>query len=185
MRIIAGTARSMPLKALSGTDTRPTTDRIKETLFNMIQTQVPGSVFLDLFSGSGQIALEALSRGAEKAVLVENSKKAVSVITDNVTFTKMTDRAVIKNMDAVAYINTLPPAESFDLIFMDPPYGKGLEYDVLKALSASDAVRTDTTIIIETDLFAELSSFTMDGVFEVQKEKRYKTNRHIFLKKRA
>ena len=79
MRIIAGTARSMPLKTIEGRDTRPTTDRIKETLFNIIQSEVPGSVFLDLFAGSGGIGLEAVSRGAKKAVFVENSRKAATL----------------------------------------------------------------------------------------------------------
>jgi len=88
MRIIAGTARSLPLKTIEGMDTRPTTDRIKETLFNMIQNDVPGSYFLDLFAGSGQIGLEAVSRGARYAVFVENNKKACTCIEDNIHFTK-------------------------------------------------------------------------------------------------
>ena len=88
MRIIAGTARSLPLKTIEGMDTRPTTDRIKETLFNMLQNDVPGSYFLDLFAGSGQIGLEAVSRGARYAVFVENNKKACTCIEDNIHFTK-------------------------------------------------------------------------------------------------
>ena len=88
MRIIAGTARSLPLKTIEGMDTRPTTDRIKETLFNMLQNDVPGSYFLDLFAGSGQIGLEAVSRGARYAVFVENNKKACACIEDNIHFTK-------------------------------------------------------------------------------------------------
>ena len=80
MRVIAGSARSLPLKTLEGMDTRPTTDRIKETLFNMIQSEIPGCRFLDLYAGSGAIAIEALSRGAKEAVLVENSKAACACI---------------------------------------------------------------------------------------------------------
>ncbi|MCD8332676.1 MAG: RsmD family RNA methyltransferase, partial [Clostridiales bacterium] len=87
MRIIAGTARSVPLKTVRGTDTRPTTDRIKETLFNIIQTEVPGSVFLDLFAGSGGVGLEAVSRGAKQAVFIDNSRDAVSCIQDNIAAT--------------------------------------------------------------------------------------------------
>ncbi len=89
MRIIAGTARSMPLKTIEGKDTRPTTDRIKETLFNILQMDVPGAVFLDLFAGSGGIGLEAVSRGAKKAVFVENSKKAAACIQENIRFTEI------------------------------------------------------------------------------------------------
>ena len=88
MRIIAGTARSLPLKTIEGKDTRPTTDKTKETLFNVMQFDVPGAYFLDLFAGSGQIGLEALSRGAAYAVFVENSRKAASCIEDNIHFTK-------------------------------------------------------------------------------------------------
>ena len=90
MRIIAGTARSLPLKTIEGRDTRPTTDKTKETLFNVLQFEVPGSYFLDLFAGSGQIGLEAVSRGAAYAVFVENNKKAAACIEDNIRFTKFT-----------------------------------------------------------------------------------------------
>ena len=98
MRIIAGTARSMPLKTIEGKDTRPTTDRIKETLFNILQMDVPGAVFLDLFAGSGGIGLEAVSRGAKKAVFVENSKKAAACIQENIRFTKFTSSCDLKCM---------------------------------------------------------------------------------------
>jgi len=86
MRVIAGIARSMPLKAAEGDNTRPTTDRIKETLFNMLQSDIAGCRFLDLYSGSGAIGIEALSRGAKEAVLVENARQAIAVIKDNLTF---------------------------------------------------------------------------------------------------
>ena len=89
MRVIAGIARSMPLKAAEGDNTRPTTDRIKETLFNMLQSDIAGCRFLDLYSGSGAIGIEALSRGAKEAVLVENARAALAVIKDNLAFTKL------------------------------------------------------------------------------------------------
>ena len=107
MRIIAGTARSMPLKTIEGKDTRPTTDRIKETLFNILQMDVPGSVFLDLFAGSGGIGLEAVSRGAKKAVFVENSKKAAACIQENIRFTKFTSSCDLKCMDALSALRML------------------------------------------------------------------------------
>ena len=107
MRVIAGSARSLPLKTIEGTDTRPTQDRIKETLFNMLQSDIPGCKFLDLYSGSGAIGIEALSRGAAKAVLVENSKKAVECIKDNLTFTKLADKADVMEMDVLSAINRL------------------------------------------------------------------------------
>ena len=102
MRVIAGTARSLPLKTPEGMDTRPTTDRIKETLFNMLQTYIPDCVFVDIFSGSGGIGIEALSRGARKAYFIENAPKALACIEDNLAFTKMKDRAIVLKQDACA-----------------------------------------------------------------------------------
>ena len=104
MRVIAGSARSLPLKTLEGMDTRPTTDRIKETLFNMIQSEIPGCRFLDLYAGSGAIAIEALSRGAKEAVLVENSKAACACIRENLAFTKLDSQAVLMEQDVAAAI---------------------------------------------------------------------------------
>ena len=98
MRVIAGIARSMPLKAAEGDNTRPTTDRIKETLFNMLQSDIAGCRFLDLYSGSGAIGIEALSRGAKEAVLVENARQAIAVIKDNLTFTKLSPKAVVMEL---------------------------------------------------------------------------------------
>lgn len=184
MRIIAGKARSMPLKTIEGIDTRPTTDRIKETLFNMIQMEVPGCYFLDLFSGSGAIALEAVSRGARKAVLVENNRKAAACIQDNINFTKFNSSCDLKVMDAVTAIRTLERKYVFDIIYMDPPYKKELEPEVLESLAVSSIVNEDTLIIIETDINRDVSVFeTAD--FYITRQKKYKTNQHVFLKKRT
>ena len=148
MRIIAGTARSMPLKTIEGTDTRPTTDRIKETLFNIIQMEVPGSVFLDLFAGSGGIGLEAVSRGAQKAVFVENNRKAAACIQDNINFTKFNSYCDLKCMDFMAALRTMERRYVFDIIFMDPPYGKGLAKEALGYLKNSSILTEDTMIIV-------------------------------------
>ena len=107
MRIIAGTARSLPLKTIEGMDTRPTTDRIKETLFNMLQNEIPGAYFLDLFAGSGQIGLEAVSRGARYAVFVENNKKACAVIEENIRFTKFDHETKLIQCDVLSAIRSL------------------------------------------------------------------------------
>ena len=130
MRVIAGSARSLPLKTIEGTDTRPTQDRIKETLFNMLQSDIPGCKFLDLYSGSGAIGIEALSRGAAKAVLVENSKKAVECIKDNLTFTKLADKADVMEMDVLSAINRLKGKDVYSIVYMDPPYSNDYERDV-------------------------------------------------------
>ena len=131
MRIIAGTARSLPLKTIEGMDTRPTTDRIKETLFNMLQNDVPGCYFLDLFAGSGQIGLEAVSRGARYAVFVENNKKACACIEDNIHFTKFDRETKLLQSDVISAIRSMEGKYRFDVIFMDPPYKHEYEKEVL------------------------------------------------------
>ena len=180
MRVIAGTARSLPLKTPEGLETRPTTDRIKETLFNMLQTKVGGSVFVDLFSGSGGIGIEALSRGAKKAFFVEYDKKALACIKDNLNFTKFNDRAMVISADVCSSIDRI--TEKADIIFIDPPYESGLDTAVLRILRNSVCVTEDTLIIVEAALDRDLKEFEDCG-FSVNKEKKYKSNKHVFLYK--
>ena len=182
MRVISGSARSLPLKTLEGMDTRPTTDRIKETLFNMIQSEIPGCRFLDLYAGSGAIAIEALSRGAKEAVLVENSKAACACIRENLAFTKLDSQAVLMEQDVAAAIVRLSGQEVFDIVYMDPPYAKDYERGVLEALAAGSIIDGYTTIIIEEKLDTDLS-YVQDLGYTITKTKTYKTNKHVFLKK--
>ena len=149
MRVIAGSARHIPLKTVPGDNTRPTTDRIKETLFNILQFQLADENFLDLFSGSGGIGIEALSRGAAKAVFVENNRKAVECIEDNLKATHLEEKAQIYGTDVVAAISQMNGRESFGFVFMDPPYREQLEEPVLTALRQSSLIDEDTVIIIE------------------------------------
>ena len=114
MRVIAGTARSLPLRTPEGPDTRPTTDRIKETLFNMLQVYIPGCAFVDLYSGSGGIGIEALSRGARKAYFVENAPKALKCIEENLSFTKLADRAIVLKQDACSALNNIYEKNEFE-----------------------------------------------------------------------
>ena len=180
MRIIAGTARSLPLKTIEGVDTRPTTDRIKETLFNMLQNDIPGAYFLDLFAGSGQIGLEALSRGASYAVFIENGRKAAKCIEDNIAFTKFTKNSKLLTMDVIGGMMSLEGKYTFDLIFMDPPYRQGMEKEVLTYLSQSRIVKPDSRIIVEASLDTDFSYVNSIG-FEIERIKKYKTNMHVFL----
>lgn len=182
MRIIAGTARSLPLKTIEGKDTRPTTDKIKETLFNVMQFDVPGCYFLDLFAGSGQIGLEALSRGAQYAVFVENSRKAAACIEDNIKFTKFDKQSKLLTTDAVTAVRTLEGKYKFDIVFMDPPYNKELEKEVLTALTDSDILKEDALIVVEASNDTDFDYLSQLG-YEIGKEKNYKTNRHVFLKR--
>lgn len=181
MRVIAGTARSLPLKTPVGMDTRPTTDRIKETLFNMLQVYVPGSVFVDLFSGSGGIGIEALSRGAKKAYFIENAPKAISCIQQNLTFTKMTDRAIVLKQDVFSGLSCISE-KNVDVIFMDPPYDSGYEKNVLTILQNMSYVTENTLIVAEAALDTDFSYLETIG-YTVEKEKRYKTNKHMFIRK--
>lgn len=183
MRIIAGSARSLPLKTIEGMDTRPTTDKIKETLFNILQADIPGCYFLDLFAGSGQIGLEAISRGAKKAVFVENSKKASACIEDNIKFTKFTEEASLMTMDVRSAISMLEGKYQFDVIFMDPPYNMDLEKEVLALLSHSSIVKPDTIIIVEASCDTEFDDVEEYG-FELTRYKKYKTNAHAFLRRK-
>ncbi len=183
MRIIAGTARSLPLKAVEGADTRPTTDRIKETLFNIIAPEVPDAVVLDLFAGSGAIGLEALSRGAKRAVFVDHSRKAAAVIRENIHFTGFDDQCEVRCLDFLAALKALTEKERFDLVFLDPPYGKGLAACALSALSESDLCEDEALVIVEESMDFHPEELASDG-FEIVREKKYKNNQHIFLRRR-
>lgn len=181
MRVIAGTARSLRLKTPEGLDTRPTTDRIKETLFNMLMPYLSGAVFVDLFSGSGAIGIEAISRGARKAYFVENSQKAVACITDNVAHTHFEEQSIVLKQDVFAALRG-SIKEDADVIFMDPPYNQCYEKRALEILKDCDYVTEDTLIVVEASLDTDFSYISSLG-FEITKEKLYKTNKHVFIKR--
>lgn len=183
MRVIAGKARRLNLKTVPGMDTRPTTDRIKETLFNILQPEMLDCRFLDLFAGSGAIGIEALSRGAAEAVFVEKNPKACACIRENLTFTKLAEGGKLLSMDVLQALRSLETKGVFDCIFMDPPYGQELELEVLRYLAESKTADENTLIIIEAELSADFSYASEMG-YEVLRVKEYKTNKHIFLKKR-
>ena len=124
MRVITGTARGVPLKAPKGMDTRPTMDQVKEGIFSAIQFEVEGRTALDLFAGSGQLGIEALSRGAQRAVFVDRRTDAVKLIRENLALTRLEEGAKVVCGDSMAYLNAL--REKFDLIFLDPPYADDL-----------------------------------------------------------
>lgn len=182
MRVIAGSARSLRLKTLDGMDTRPTTDRIKETLFNIIGPSIYDCVFLDLFGGSGGIGIEALSRGAKEAIFVEKNPRAMQCIKDNLKFTRLDAKAVTITADYMDALCRLEGEKIFDFIFIDPPYDHGLEREALTFLSSSEQVYDDTVIIIEASRNTDFSYVENLG-FTVVREKRYKTNKHVFLER--
>ena len=184
MRVIAGTARSLPLKTLPSDSIRPTTDKTKETLFNILMPVIPGCRFLDLFAGTGAIGIEALSRGALCAVFVESSRPAQKIIEENLAFTHLGEHAVLMKTDVRSAVKRLGNDGPFDIIFMDPPYRKGLESEALELLASSRAVSPETILVAETSNDTELSEGTL-AAFEITRQKIYKTNRHIFLRRRS
>lgn len=181
MRVIAGEARRLLLKAPEGLDTRPTTDRIKETLFNMLMPIIPGAVFVDLFAGSGAIGIEALSRGAMRAYFVENSPKAAECIRDNLVHTHLEHKAVLLRQDVFSALRG-QIKETADIIFMDPPYNNQYEKRALEILADSGCVTSDTLIVAETSLGTDMD-YVKEYGFEVEKIKEYKTNQHVFIRK--
>ena len=182
MRVIAGSARSLPLKTIKGLETRPTTDRIKETLFNMISAYLADCRFLDIFSGSGAIGIEALSRGADSCVFIENNREAVQCIRENLAFTRLEEKARILNWDAKSALLSLRNEAPFSIVFMDPPYDSNLEDSLFSCLADLSLIDEDSLIIVEAKL-SKCFDFTEDFGFEVTREKCYKTNKHVFLKR--
>lgn len=173
------------LKTVEGLGTRPTTDRIKETLFNMIHEDLYDCLFLDLFSGSGGIGIEALSRGAERCYFVENNRQAAACIRDNLKTTHLENKAVLMECDAITAIRKLKGKEKpFDFIFMDPPYDKSFEFHVLDELRHTDLADEYTTIIVEASKNTDFDYLEEFG-YETVKVKEYKTNMHVFVRKKV
>lgn len=183
MRVIAGKARRLNLKTVPGLDTRPTTDRVKETLFNILQPELLNCRFLDLFSGSGAIGIEALSRGAEYAVFVEKNPKACTCIKENLAFTKLAEGGKLLNMDVLQALRSLENKGAFDCVFMDPPYEQELERQVLTYLKDSTVIDEDTLIVVEADIHTDFS-YLEDLGYRQLRSKEYKTNKHVFLCRR-
>lgn len=182
MRVIAGTARRLQLVTPSGKHTRPTSDKIKETLFNILQAEVPGARFLDLFSGSGGIGIEALSRGALEAVMVDNDREAVRCIKENIHHTHFTQVSQVMAMDVLQALRRLElTGRPFDIVFMDPPYGAGWEEKVLPRLLDSILVKEGTLIVVETSLETDIA-WMESLACTMERVKEYKSNRHIFLR---
>lgn len=181
MRVIAGKARSLPLKTIEGLDTRPTTDRIKETLFNMLSPVLSGSRCLDLFAGSGAIGIEALSRGAAHCVFVDSSRKACACIEDNLRFTRLWEQGEVLREDASCALKKRSGGEQFDLVFFDAPYGRQLEREPLSLLLSERLLAEHGLIVVESDLQSDFSYVEQFGL-TVEKKKIYKTNMHLFLR---
>ena len=155
MRVITGKARGVVLKTPDGMATRPTTDRVKEALFSIIQFDIPAAKVLDLFGGTGQLGIEALSRGAKSAVFVDEREDACRLIRENLKRTKLEQDARVVRSDYMAYFRSCK--ESFDIILLDPPYAEVFLENSLKMITEIDILRTGGIIVAERPLGKELS----------------------------
>ncbi len=174
MRIITGSARGVNLITLDGEATRPTAARTKEAIFSMIQFDIEGRKVLDLFSGSGQLALEALSRGATEAVMCDSSREAVAIMKMNAEKTRLAPKCRINLCDSNAMIGRLGE-EKFDIVFLDPPYALKLIPSVLKKLIECGKLKSTSTVVCETaeesDVFA--GEPALADKFTVKRASRY------------
>lgn len=166
----------MKLKTPKGINTRPTVDRVKESVFNILNPYIPGSKVLDLFSGTGSLAIEALSRGADMAYLVEENRRCCSIIRDNLTHTKLADKGAIKCRKVSAFIKELRnEAEKFDIVIMDPPYLKNFIDETLQLLVKNDIIKQKGIVVVEhhrddavSDEFKNLKKVRIENYGETQ-----------------
>ena len=150
LRVIGGELKRKKLHTIKGLNIRPTADRVREAIFNIIAHQVKGQKVLELFAGTGALSIEALSRGAEKALLVDKSRQAVAVIRRNIRVCGLEHRAMVVQRDVRLTLSHLPaPSDFFDLVFMDPPYSRGLIMPAFENLRQSDKLKKNALIVLE------------------------------------
>ncbi len=149
MRVIAGKSRGTSLYSLEGNHTRPTTDRVKESMFSIINFNIPDATVLDLFSGSGALGIEAISRGAKKCYFIENSKQAAEVVKKNIEKTNCGENAVLKIMDFKSFLCSAD--DKFDVILLDPPYNKKMCDEAMKIIFQKNLLKDNGVIMCETE----------------------------------
>lgn len=180
MRIISGNARGTKLYTLEGQATRPTLDRVKESLFNIIQDEIPNSIFLDLFSGSGAIGLEAASRGAKKVILCDNAKDAVNVINKNIEKTHLKEKIELYNLDYERLLNT-KIKEKLDIVYIDPPYNSDFVIKAVEIIIKNKLIDRNSKIIIETDNDNKILESLKEINVEITDKRKYGRAILIFL----
>ena len=182
MRIIGGTARGTKLYTLNGENTRPTLDRVKESLFNIIQNEIIDANVLDLFSGSGAIGLETVSRGARKSILCDKEKQAIEIIRKNVQKTHMEQKVEIYNLDFKKILKE-KIKEKQDIIFLDPPYKTDYIAQALELIYEEQLIDAQSIIIIETDEEERIIKNIDNEKFEIYDKRKYGRAYLIFLRK--
>ena len=169
MRVITGTARGRKLKELPGLETRPTTDKVKESVFNIVQFDIEGRRVLDLFAGTGQMGIEALSRGAACCTFVDVRKEAAAVVRENLAHTRLADNAKVIQGDYLAFLTGC--REKFDLVFLDPPYGTGMLEQALAAIAKIDIITEHGIIVCESPAEATLPE--LEPPYDMGRQYRY------------
>lgn len=167
MRVITGEARGRRLITLEGEDVRPTTEKVKEAIFSAIQFDIQGRRFLDLFAGSGQMGIEALSRGAECATFVDSLRRAVDIVRKNLNSVGFYDKAKVLHTDSLSFLEM--NSDIYDIVFLDPPYGTGLLQEVLPKVFEN--VKKTAVIIVENPENEEI--FENYGEFMLDRQKHY------------
>ena len=181
MRIIGGKARGTKLYTLEGETTRPTLDRVKESIFNIIQYELEDAIFLDLFAGSGAIGLEAISRGAQKAILCDKSKEAIAIIKKNIEKTHAQEKIELHNIDFKEALKKIK--DRVNLIYIDPPYKTDFIIKALQIIQDSQTITEETKIILETDEDERILNQIENLKFEVIDKRKYGLAHIIFLKR--
>lgn len=182
MRIISGKARGTNLFTLKGSDiTRPTLDRVKESIFNIIQNKIQDSIFLDLFSGSGAIGLEAVSRGAKTAILCDKDKNAIQVIKKNIEKTHMKEQTELYMCDYETLIKS-KIENKLDIVYIDPPYNSDYAVNAIKLLLQKDLLKKDSIVIVETDRLKSIEKEINNIDIEIIDKRKYGRAEIIFLK---
>ena len=180
MRIISGAAKGTRLYTLEGETTRPTLDRVKESLFNIIQNKIQDSIFLDLFSGSGAIGLEAVSRGAKKSILCDRSKDAIKIIKNNTQKTHLENKVEIFNKDFKELLKS--DRKKIDIVYIDPPYKTDYIFESLKIITENNNLNEDGLIILETDELDRILKQIDKLKIEIIDQRKYGRVYLIFLK---
>lgn len=181
MRIISGSMRGTKLYTLEGENTRPTLDRVKEALFSKINIMLEDAKVLDLFSGSGALGLESLSRGAKQAVLCDSSREAIKIIKQNIDKTRTSDNTVLLNCDYKRALENLKN-EQFDIIFLDPPYKTNFAEEAVKIIYNTNLLKKDGLIILETDNKEKVINNLDTQIIEIKDLKKYGRVYLLFLK---
>ncbi|NBI65420.1 16S rRNA (guanine(966)-N(2))-methyltransferase RsmD [Pseudoflavonifractor sp. 60] len=171
MRIISGSARGRKLREPQGVDTRPTTDKVKESLFNIIQFELEGRRVLDLFAGTGQLGLEALSRGAEHCTFVDQRKESAALVRENIKLCRFEDRSRFVQGEAQAFLTSCLNRERFDIVFLDPPYKTDLLKQCLEKIARFDILREYGIIVCESGM--EWTLPALEPPYEAGREYRY------------